>query len=629
MTRGIKPLKTDIIEGIKSAWSCGDDLRVIAVQKGSNRWMYRSCSHYFKSWKDALKASGISYKDTKERSEEIKRLELLSEIEKAHENGVEISSSSLQKDLDNRHLYERAKRFYSGRYLWEKVIEDCGLDVESIVRQRAWDKDKVVKEFKARDEAGLKLFSNCVKNDNSALYKAAINHFDSYDDALRKSGFDPAKIKKANPRLTSELKEKILEYYVKGTDLRPPSIKSGKDNELKCVFYAAYKRFNGWWNALKVCGIKPDLYRQTKSWNKEKVAVEIRRLDNEGISLNTTSIIDEDNKLYKAALRYYGSWKKALTELDYDYDEINTRSSLSKDEIICRIKDAKSKGVLLNCDAVLRSEDKDLIKLLHQSYRRFDGGWDEALDCAGLDSNEIRKRRKTYTLEELTDIVEDLENRGVSLDAISIQSNPETSKIFSAAANRYSSWYEFLDKIGKDVSKYRIRRVNNTKETVISEYQEYYPSGFVNGVSKKYINLTSFSQKFFGSISNAVEAAGMVYSRYGKISVDFLRKNPLTIERLWMHNQEFIQNICRTVYFGAKARGLYSHSQDDLMQEAFIMFSGILTQKPKEMEFREFIRNPLFRGLIDLNWKLNKERKREHLWENADWFDYVDNVCVF
>ena len=57
---------------------------------------------------------------------------------------------------------------------------------------------------------------------------------------------------------------------------------------------------------------------QRRKWNKPRVIDEILKLD----KLHSTYVKTTNNALWKAAVRYFDSWGKAVEAAGFDYDDI-------------------------------------------------------------------------------------------------------------------------------------------------------------------------------------------------------------------------------------------------------------------------------------------------------------------
>ena len=71
-------------------------------------------------------------------------------------------------------------------------------------------------------------------------------------------------------------------------------------------------------------GMKPARIK----WSADKVKVEIQKLDEVGLPLESRYAQINHSALYGAAVRYFGSWKEAVTTAGYDYDSVAGRHSI-------------------------------------------------------------------------------------------------------------------------------------------------------------------------------------------------------------------------------------------------------------------------------------------------------------
>lgn len=449
---GRKYTREDILAGIREAYEKGYDLRHSKIQKSPYRNFYRSLMlpRYFGSWKGAVAAAGISYDEFVRKAKEPARNAYLTELKRAYDNGIDLSASALQKDRVNRGLYDRAKRFYKGRFFWENTLTDAKLPVDKIVRQRRWDKELVKVKLIERRNLGKELYSFKVSREDYRLYRAINNHFDSYDEALKYAGLDPDKIKKARkPYDNNEIIDAIKALHSEGKDLNESRIEAGSDIKLKRMIYAAQHRFKGWAKAVEKAGIDYDAYRLRElEWSADKVFERIEDLQARNEPLNVGYIYNKHSDLYHAAMRYAGGWKAAVSACGIDYASICRKKgvSLSREQIIAYIRELHGKRHGLNASSITSDEYVSIRRLYRQSIAKF-GGWDYALAEAGFDYNKIRKMRTKYALSGLVKIVRNLRNNGVLIEQKYIRNDKQNKKYYRAATRRMK-WNDFLKKVG-------------------------------------------------------------------------------------------------------------------------------------------------------------------------------------
>lgn len=621
MTRGVKPSKGEIIEAIKRAAEEGIDLRHSSVQKSSIRWAYRAFKYYFSSWQAALAKAGISYKDVRakvydSRREEAKKL-FLAELKIAYEAGRNLSVTSIQESED-RGLYDRSKRFYDGRYGWENALREAGLPVEQIVRQRRWDRERVREELIKRRKQKKPISSLAIKKEDTPLYKAARTHFGSYEAALIAAGFDPRKILQHKEYSDLEITLKIIELHSRGEDLNCRHLSKSASNDLKKMVQTVERHRGGWEEAVNKAGIDYTPYRRReKDWDREKVLQRIKILQDRGEPLNAQAV---PSSLHHAAYRYVGGWDSALLACGINPEEVRlNKKPLSREEILERIKQIHEGGGDLSVTAILSSDEQK--SLYYQATRKFDG-WANVLEEAGIPYNEVRKVRGEYTLGELKEEVKKIEQRGVSLELKAVQADPIGRRITRAIQRRFDSWADFLRSIGKDPTKYCAKTDWKDGEGVKEYLRENFPTGLVSGASRDR-NFAAAVRAYFDSVEAAVNAAGMVYSRRGKVTREML-KNPEIVGRLYRFNQQFLEDIVKNILYRRSGEPLIQRDEirsslekGDLLNSAFIAFIEFLPHKPANQGIREFCYERIRKELT----KQRSAHFKEVRWDKDVYFD--------
>jgi len=460
------------------------------------------------------------------------------------------------------------------------------------------------------------------------LYKAITHHFGSYEDALVYAEFDPKKIHKGGERRSKSLLIKeIIRFHVAGADLNESRIVKGGTKKLKKIYWDAEKKFGGWEKAVTTAGIDYDRFRRRRKngyWGKESILQGIKNLDAKNIPLNAGYVAAHHLDLHRAASRYMGGWENSLTEAGFDPEQIRLNGkSLSKKELVDKIKEFANKGNDLNVEAMLGGEYEQR-RVCSQSWRRF-GNWDNALTEAGMDPKKIRKKRKKYSLEELAKEVKGFEKQGMSLSLEILKNNsqvPHAKQIISTVSKRFDSWRNFLDKIGVDSDRYCKATDWKGGEGVVSYLQETFESGVVTGSSKDR-NFAVAAGRYFGTIGAAVDKAGLIYSHSGKITREML-EDPKVLGILYKKNADFLQNIAKKIFFAAhKFRSGRTLGLEDLTHEAFLTLVEVLPEKPPKMGLREFAYDLIRKKISKENREIFKEE--EVLFEEEAYLDlFID-----
>ena len=99
------------------------------------------------------------------------------------------------------------------------------------------------------------------------------------------------------------------------------------------VYAAAERTFGSWGGAIEACGLDYSLIKKYKSWTKQSVLDEIRRLAKEGEPLFSQHAQNHHKPLYMAAIKRFGNWGKAIQAAGVDYKSVRLRRSMTAGEI--------------------------------------------------------------------------------------------------------------------------------------------------------------------------------------------------------------------------------------------------------------------------------------------------------
>ncbi len=157
------------------------------------------------------------------------------------------------------------------------------------------------------------------------------------------------------------------------------------------VYAAAERTFGSWSEAIESCGLDYSLIKKYKSWTRQSVLDEIRRLTKEGEPLFSQHAQNHHKPLYMAAIKRFGNWGKALQSAGVDYKSVRLRRSMTAGEI--------KKEVL----ALLRSGESLSYMNMRANYlylqavamkKLGDGSWARARRECGILTNYRLQRAK-------------------------------------------------------------------------------------------------------------------------------------------------------------------------------------------------------------------------------------------
>jgi len=204
---------------------------------------------------------------------------------------------------------------------------------------------------------------------------------------------------------------------------------------------ASIRYFGSWQAALDQAGISYVDVRKYRKWSKEVIVEEIRELASKGFDLSFRSMaLSQHNAMVYAAIRpkYFGNWRTALEAAGLASEEIYRYRSWDESGILEEIRRLKTEGAALSS----KSMDESSNKLIATARRRF-GNWGKALEKAGINYSEVR-RRKRWTRENLVEGILELKKQGVKLITPEVKrANPS---LFAAACKKhfYGTWKKAL-----------------------------------------------------------------------------------------------------------------------------------------------------------------------------------------
>lgn len=204
---------------------------------------------------------------------------------------------------------------------------------------------------------------------------------------------------------------------------------------------ASIRYFGSWQKAVETAGIPYDQVRKYRQWSNEAIIQEIRDLHARGVDLSFRAMaLSQHNAMVYAAIRpkYFGSWKSALEAAGLESEEIYRYRSWEETDILEEIRRLKSEGADLSSKAM----DESSNRLIATARRRF-GNWGRALERAGINYDEIR-RRKRWTRDSLVDGILDLKRQGIPLITPEVKrANPS---LFAAACKKhfFGTWKKAL-----------------------------------------------------------------------------------------------------------------------------------------------------------------------------------------
>lgn len=306
----------------------------------------------------------------------------------------------------------------------------------------------------------------------------------------------------------AKIKKRIISLYAKNPKhLSPRNVFLNN----RAFMGRAERLFGTWQKAVEYAGINYEKVRKTKRWSKEKIKSEIMKREKSGIPLNAGEVKRDDNKLFCAGIKYFGSWGGAIRAAGLKYSriikqqkgvkrEFGEGGSWSAEIIKQEIMNKHKKGERLNSYYIQINESR----LFYAACEYF-GGWKSAIESCGLDYSTIRRKSENYTnsiiLKKIVKFAED----GNSLNYSSAERRD--SVLLREALIRFGSWENALKMAGIETEGIRLRKKWD-KETVLNEMEKFEKR---YGIIKSYKLLQNnhalykSALRHFGSIRCAIE----------------------------------------------------------------------------------------------------------------------------
>lgn len=252
-----------------------------------DRPLFCAAVKHFGNWQNAKQAAGIEYKSRRKWSAEL----VLDELKAWY-------SQEQRLTRPDPALVAAANRFF-GRLC--DAWTAAGIHPPS----RKWTKERIVEEIQNRYVRGLPLQYAGFRDSN--LASAAKRHFGNWRAAVEAAGLLSKMPSRLPPRDWTP--QGVLEA-IRAQNRGKAVATCKRESDLCSV---VRRHFGTWRKAVLAAGLQPS--RQV--WSPQAVIREILARRKQGLTLSS-AIHREDCRLSGAAIRYFGSWRKALLAAGID-----------------------------------------------------------------------------------------------------------------------------------------------------------------------------------------------------------------------------------------------------------------------------------------------------------------------
>lgn len=296
--------------------------------------------------------------------------------------------------------------------------------------------------------------------------------------------------------------------------------------QVHCVplYQAGCTHFGSWRKTIEAAGLSYDDIRVTKRvcpvWSKEKIVAAIKQRQQLKQPLNSNHIQTKEQRLYGAALKYFGGWAQAVAAANLDYSELRRKKpmrSWSKATIVEEVIRRVEQGLSIRGNDVCLSD-----RGLYQAAKRHfgNGGWGKARVLAGFDPIDPRPW-KIWDEQNIREEILQLHESGVALNTGALACGPY-AYVLATGRKIFGSWAKAIRAAGLDYSKIRKGRQQGwwTKPRILMCIRALEKRGVRlshNDIRKSHCALLGSAIYRFGSWSQAVEAAGISYRLHCRI----------------------------------------------------------------------------------------------------------------
>lgn len=243
-----------------------------------------------------------------------------------------------------------------------------------------------------------------------------------------------------------------------------------------------------------------------KIWDAETVVSAVQALHRQGSKVNTTYVLRNQQRLYSAGVRYFGTWKKVLEAANLSH-AVPTRNTWSKEIIVAKIIELRDGQEPLHNHHIKKNHS-----ILYTVSCQYFGSWKAAVEAAGIDYDSVR--RATHRKWSRDAIVKEIlrrRNEGLSVSGSIVQ--VEDIGLYEAAGFHFGKggWASARQAAGLPRRDPRPGIIYD-RRVVIYGLTKLYAEGHDINVAaflgSSHMNLMTAGIRLFGSHDKALAAAG-------------------------------------------------------------------------------------------------------------------------
>ena len=415
------------------------------------------------------------------------------------------------------------KRFSTHAY---RIRTFCSMECYRVFSHLAsWNKDKIIQTITALGQNLSDLNAAYVRDTHGKLFKAAINHFGSWEVAVSSSGIQYESIR--GDRKRASYKGLILQNIVKAL-YKEAKINVKEKPYLKCEQEACIPDFvevdENKWVDVKLHSFSSGIDKTIRKYSKYTNDLIILYLlgpsrEEDFTNVHFINIRDYFPSMHKQSVQN----SKIRKELDtickhyasYPWKLERMSRIWSKKKIKLKIRELHKNQISLN-NLSMKKYNNDLFMAAIKSFK----SWEEAVKSSGFDYDTIRKKRPKWTRDDILDSIKELEKSGADLNYADL-SKIGKNKLYHAGCRLFGNWSFALSEAGVDLKKvnHPIKESKWSKDDILSEIKhldEIAHNLAGSDIKKSKQDLYSAAIRNFGSWRSALEAAELDYTKIAK-----------------------------------------------------------------------------------------------------------------
>jgi hypothetical protein len=224
-------------------------------------------------------------------------------------------------------LYQAGIRIFGS---WRNALQAAGIPPERVLTGEKWSPAKILVIIRNLSRRCRPLSATQLERRYGNMQAAARRLFGSWSKAVVAAGVDPVKLQRVIPWSPERVIETILTRALRNEPLSARSVKP------RSLLEAGQRFYGSWAEALRAAGldaatidspgadvpghpagaVPADMdvtgHKPRQPWTNELVIAAIQRRLQQGKPLTVKALYREDNALYRAATRHFGSWCNAL-----------------------------------------------------------------------------------------------------------------------------------------------------------------------------------------------------------------------------------------------------------------------------------------------------------------------------